>query len=561
LGKRRPRSAATGALRWVATVAGVSLGIGMFNLVAVAGTGASSLRPAQFGSTGARLGYWLVGADGSVYNFGTPQLGDLGGGKLASPVVAAASAPNGNGYWLVAADGGVFAFGAARFWGSTGGKHLNEPIVGIASTPDGNGYWMVASDGGIFAFGDARFHGSTGSIRLNKPVVSMAPTPDGNGYWMVASDGGIFAFGDATYRGSNGASKATAPIVAMAPTPDGGGYWLLSRNGTVYPFGDAPFMGSAPSPATGKPGFVALAVGNATTVPATTVPPATTTPTTAPPTTTTTTTTVPAKTTTTTTVATTTTLPPTGSPYPARVTGYDVSWPQCSPIGSATTRRLPSNPAYAVVGVNNGKISNFNPCFVAEAAWAGKNLSAYIVLQAAPGGNPPMEATGPKAYCATISSTCEGYDWGYNYARADLAHVRNLGFNPLAWWLDIETGEGWPTTHVIQPVNAAIVQGALDAIRGAGHTVGIYSTWYQWGQITGSYVPAGSPPLWVPGADNVSGDNNSAVSYCLRAQQPGDPADLHSNSIGFASGVPWLVQYGYGGGSAPAGIDPDYSCG
>ena len=609
MGQRRPRRAATIALRWVATLAGVSLGIGMPNFVEQAGTYASSLQPAQSAGTGAGLGYWLVGADGSVYDFGTPQLGSLGGKKLASPIVAAAGAPGGNGYWLVAADGGLFAFGAAgyfgstggkhlnkpivgmastpdgrgywmvasdggifafgdaRFYGSMGGKHLNRPIVGIASTPDGNGYWMVASDGGIFAFGDARFHGSTGSIRLNKPVVSMAPTADGNGYWMVASDGGIFAFGDATYHGSNGASRSAAPIVGMAPTPDGNGYWLLSRSGTVYPFGDAPFLGSAPSSATPEGGFVALAVGNATTAPATTVPPITTAPTTTAPTTrptatttTTTTTTVPIKTTTTT-VPTTTTLPPNSYPYPARQTGYDISWPQCSPLGSATTRSLPSDPAYAIVGVNNGKISGFNPCFVAEAAWAGAELSAYIVLQAAPGGNPPMELKGPKAYCAATSNTCKGYNWGYNYAQADLAHVRDLGFSPLAWWVDVETGEGWPTNRAYQPVNAAIIQGALDAIRAAGHAAGIYSTWYQWGQITGSYVPPGSPPLWVPGADNVSGDNNSAVSYCLRAEEPGDPTNLHSNSIGFAAGVPWLVQYGYGGGSAPTGIDPDYSCG
>ncbi len=41
------------------------------------------------------------------------------------------------GYWLVAADGGIFNFGDAGFYGSTGGHHLNQPIVGMAATSSG----------------------------------------------------------------------------------------------------------------------------------------------------------------------------------------------------------------------------------------------------------------------------------------------------------------------------------------------------------------------------------------------------------------------------------------
>ena len=262
---------------------------------------------------------------------------------------------------------------------------------------------------------------------------------------------------------------------------------------------------------------------------------------------------------------TTTTLPVRSiggsDPYGAQVIGYDVSWPQCSPRGSIRIQLLPKKHPYAIVGVNNGTIGHFNSCFAAEATWAGPNLSAYIILQAAPGGNPPMEAKGPEASCARKSNTCEGYDWGYNYAKADMAFVKASGFKPKMWWLDIETGENWPTSPADQRVNAAIIQGALDAIKGAGHTAGIYSTWYQWGEITGSYVPPGRPALWVPGADNPTGDGYSAASFCLRALQPGDPSRLVSSTLGFAGGTPWLVQYGYGGAPTPFGVDPDYACG
>ena len=84
------------------------------------------------------------------------------------------------GYWMVAADGGIFNFGSAGYFGSTGAIHLNQPIVGMAVTPSGDGYWLVATDGGIFAFsgnGDAKFYGSTGNIHLNSPVVSIATQP------------------------------------------------------------------------------------------------------------------------------------------------------------------------------------------------------------------------------------------------------------------------------------------------------------------------------------------------------------------------------------------------
>jgi hypothetical protein len=487
-----------------------------------------------------------------------------------------AATPDGGGYWLVASDGGIFNYGDATFFGSMGGRHLSKHIVGIAATPDGGGYWLVASDGGIFAFGDARFWGSTGSVHLNKPIVDMAATPNGDGYWLVASDGGIFAFGDAGFHGSTGAEKLPSAIVGIAVTPDGNGYWLLEKNGTLFNFGDAPNRGSATVKAGAK--VVAMAVGPGTTgaptgtASATTLPNATsttlsssaTTASTVPPVTTTTPSTTTPSTTTpsTTTPRTTTTSPPNPNhPYPAQVTGYDVSWPQCSPHGSAKVQALPLGPAFGVVGVNNGKINGFDPCFAAEALWAGSNLSMYLILEPAPGGNPVQETTGPDAACAMTSNNCEGYDWGYNYAKADIAFATAAGFSSRIWWADVEIGEQWPTTKVDQPVNAAIVQGALDAIRNAGDIGGIYSTWFQWGEITGSYIPSGSPPLWVPGAYALSGGQFSAQSFCQRALAPGDPSTLASASIGFAGGVPWLVQYGYDGDTAPDGVDPDYSCG
>ena len=65
-------------------------------------------------------------------------------------------------------------------------------------------------------------------------------------------------------------------------------------------------------------------------------------------------------------------------------------------------------------------------------------------------------------------------------------------------------------------------------------------------------MPPGGRPIWIPGAYNLSGTQFSAVSYCRRGALAGDPTTLRSPAIGFAGGLPWLVQYGYGVVTRPA---------
>jgi len=230
-------------------------------------------------------GYWLVGADGTVYEFaGARLLGSATRSAGAPPIVGMAATPSGKGYWLVDSDGKVTAFGDATAFGSASGTHsvvaiagtptgagywlatsagaifrfgdaanygsmagipLNKPVVGLSATTSGHGYWMVATDGGIFAFGDAAFLGSTGGINLNQPIVGLATMPSGTGYWLVAADGGIFAFGDAPFYGSTGSMNLSRPIVTIVPTPTGDGYWMTDTGGRVFAFGAATGAGDA----------------------------------------------------------------------------------------------------------------------------------------------------------------------------------------------------------------------------------------------------------------------------------------------------------------------------
>ncbi len=233
---------------------------GVYNLTITANNGAPSAAEQNFrltilsacSTTGVRApvfrsGYWLAGANGSVYSCGDASFyGSLAtlGITPNQPIVGMASTPDGRGYWLVASDGGIFAFGDAAFYGSMGGKPLNDPIVGMAATP-GGGYYEVASDGGIFSFGPgATFYGSMGGKQLNEPVVGLGLTL-GGGYYEVASDGGIFSFGPgATFYGSMGGKQLNEPVVGMAAAPDGKGYWLVAGDGGIFAFGDAAFYGS-----------------------------------------------------------------------------------------------------------------------------------------------------------------------------------------------------------------------------------------------------------------------------------------------------------------------------
>ena len=85
-----------------------------------------------------------------------------------------AATPDGRGYWLVGADGGIFNAGDAGFYGSAVGVTLAAPIVGMVPTSDGMGYWLVGADGGIFNAGDAAFGGSSRGMSPGIPIVGVA---------------------------------------------------------------------------------------------------------------------------------------------------------------------------------------------------------------------------------------------------------------------------------------------------------------------------------------------------------------------------------------------------
>ncbi|MGH9129499.1 MAG: cell wall-binding repeat-containing protein [Acidimicrobiales bacterium] len=226
---------------------------------------------------------------------------------------------------------------------------------------------------------------------------------------------------------------------------------------------------------------------------------------------------------------------PAGSPFPNGGLGFDISWPQCPNMV------LPNGPSsFDIIGVNDGHAYSINPCLQAQAAWAGSSLSLVMNL------NIPIPSwdnnmanhlqQGPDAACAAIPKNigCQYYDYGYNAAISSMADAALYSITSKVWWLDIEAPHSqlWSDSTIY---NGQVIQGAIDALHNAGHVAAVYSTSYQWGQITGSYAPG--VPTWV-----------------ATGTDPSNLADWCGSSHAFGGGTTWMVQFGRGS------FDGDYSC-
>lgn len=470
--------------------------------------------------TAPKGGYRLVASDGSVYASGwSPFYGSASGYKVGGAIVAAAEDVRSGGYWLAGANGTVFGF-YAPYKGSAAHLHLKSPIVAMAATPSGQGYWLFSRDGGVFAFGDAHYFGSAGSSR--SPIVGAASTTGRQGYWLVASDGSVYSFGAAHYYGNATHVGRKAPVAGITAPSTNDGYWIVSSAGGVYAFGSAPYLGSA------KPPYVAPRVVRRA---------APKTP-----------------------RAATVHLVNRGSildrsvaadglagPYPTAYlpgsTGLDIAQYQCGDIPK-------TRPRIAVVQVTDGTINGGpNPCYLAEARWAGPNMSAYIFMDGLPNPAPAESMSGQAGNCRPAEGGCQAYNFGWNWSRRWVQYSRSVGINPRLWWLDVENTGGWGSVTI----NDLTIQGAVAGLRSEGATVGFYSTPGQWAGIAGSLTFPGAQ-VWSAGAGNLSGPGYTATQFCT------------SGNEGFAGGHLALVQWSYTGSfpgaySGPATpYDHDYAC-
>jgi hypothetical protein len=194
--------------------------------------------------------------------------------------------------------------------------------------------------------------------------------------------------------------------------------------------------------------------------------------------------------------------------YQTGTVGVDVSYPNCGDV-------IPKAD-FGIVGVTGGLVYSENPC-LREQASKFKNLSLYI--------NTGLRASDESAYFAAAKTDCNGdltcaaYMYGYRAAQDALRYANAMGVGSDRWWLDVETENTWNTDTQL---NRQSIQGAYDALASHGATlIGVYSTTYQWGEITGGWQtgwPSWGATTWTSA--------KQAAKYCKGHEFTGGPSLL-----------------------------------
>ena len=213
--------------------------------------------------------------------------------------------------------------------------------------------------------------------------------------------------------------------------------------------------------------------------------------------------------------------------------GYDVSWPQC---GTA----LPVDGDFRIIGANGGKPYDVNPCLAEQYRWAAAAPGAAFYMNTA---NPGPESRvidwygqkTPDPACNRSNPAACAYNYGYNAAAQAFGYAQRQtsAAGSHSWWLDVEIDNSWSDDVAL---NVADILGSVAYLGGQGVPVGVYSTDYQWGRITGGAHVA-QLYNWVAGA----GDQAQAARWC-------------APDSSFTGGPVVLVQW------VQDGFDHDHAC-
>lgn len=223
-------------------------------------------------------------------------------------------------------------------------------------------------------------------------------------------------------------------------------------------------------------------------------------------------------------------------PYTSGTGGYDYSYPQC---GVAAPKA-----SFGIVGTNGGyPFTYYNNCLAAEYAAAAKtgNASLYIntgydpTYTAIDGRHTTQDCKNQSVNISGTSAQQAAWAVGCSEAQRDTAYASSQSVTaPTGWWLDVETANSWSTNDL--SLNRYTIQGIVATLRAATTApIGIYSTSYQWSEITGGYQPAVDANWVATGQSSLK----RAKSRC--------------SSAGFTGAKVWLVQY-------VATYDHDYAC-
>ncbi len=238
---------------------------------------------------------------------------------------------------------------------------------------------------------------------------------------------------------------------------------------------------------------------------------------------------------------------PTGN-IPAPTTeyvGYDVSYPQCG-------KRLPTDHYFGIVGVNGGNAASANACLADQLVWAskakaGSNQSKFqlYVNTANPGelidqistwpttslDSTGVQPTNPYGECDGTNSRACSWLYGWNrsiytegvFKTAAQSKGLNTNTADYTWWLDVETMNTWQSgSNEALIRNTAAIEGFGAYYQSKGAKIGLYSTAFQWGQITGNNIEPTSNliglPNWRPSGASLS---NAKTNCSVAPLTPG----------------------------------------
>ena len=228
---------------------------------------------------------------------------------------------------------------------------------------------------------------------------------------------------------------------------------------------------------------------------------------------------------------------PPGPPLPSRFRsgdhGYDISYPQC-----VTGDHPPAGAQFAIVGINAGRAFTVNPCLARQVREsAGMPRAVYVNS----GYNPNNAARVGRGCRAVADELAADGDLKVAYAIGceEAAYAINAfrragGFQPIAWWIDVESSNSWDEKDL--NLNRFALEGLIDRLGLEGPPIGVYSTFKEWRQLTGAWRPAKVAANWVAGP--------SIAAAC--------------SAPGFTGAAVWLAQEA--NGTWDEGLDSDWAC-
>jgi hypothetical protein len=225
------------------------------------------------------------------------------------------------------------------------------------------------------------------------------------------------------------------------------------------------------------------------------------------------------------------------SPYLKGTLGYDYSYVQC---GKSAPRL-----SFGIIGVTAGyPFTFYNNCLSTEYVAATKTGNAALYVNtgydpsytAVDGRHSTQDCVNRSAAISGTPAQTAAWAVGCSEAQRDLASFAAIHSvtSPTAWWLDVETANSWSTSDL--SLNVYTLRGLIETLRGATSApLGVYSTPYQWGVITGGYQAPVDANWVATGTTSLK----RARTFCTGSSFTGAPV--------------WLVQY-------VATYDHDYVC-